>query len=194
VDASFDERLREDAEQAIGAHGEDLAREAIEAGGALIEGVTSSWESSHGTVRGVRVRLEVDAETLARLAEKPAAVDALQAAFAAAVAKRGPGEVLAELAVRWGVVEAARSSPYRGGLGRRRGERTADAAAGALEGYLAARGREEDAKAVTRAEVTEIAGRWRVVLATGDEQAAEGVDEAAQALFGEQAERVTTRR
>ena len=167
VDAEYDERLREDAARALGAHGDDLAREAIEAGGAAIEGVVSSWESSHGPVRGVRVRLEVGAEVIARLASRPAAMDALQAAFAAAVAKRGPGEVLAELAVRWGVVEAARSSPYRGGVGRRRGDKTPALARDALERYLAERGR----------------GRG-----------AEDVSEAERALFGEEAERVATRR
>ena len=194
MDAEYDERLREDAERALGAHGDDLAREAIEAGGAAIEGVVSSWESSHGPVRGVRVRLEVGAEVIARLAEKPAAVDALQAAFAAAVARRGPGELLAELAVRWGVVEAARAAPYRGGLGRRRGEKTAAGARIALEAYLVARGQGEDAGAIARATLRESAGAWQVVLALGDERALEGVADAARALFGPEGGRVTARK
>ncbi len=105
--------LRAAALEALGGDGDERAREAIEQGEMSIDAEVTAWESSRGTVRGHRVRLEVPAAVLAPVRASPAAMGALQSAFAVAIAAMGEGEALVDFEARVGAV-ARRESPYRG--------------------------------------------------------------------------------
>lgn len=74
-----------------------------------VERDVAAWESSSGPVRGHRVLLRLEPDLRARVDAAPSVVDALTAAFAAAVA--GPGEAMSELTITEGPREAR--SPYR---------------------------------------------------------------------------------
>jgi hypothetical protein len=106
------ESLRRAALDALGPHGDELARDALVHGAIDVTPGVARWEASSGHIEGHRVTLELDTERLARVRREPAVYDAVCAALAAAVAMR-PGESLFELAVH----PAARGmmeTPYRG--------------------------------------------------------------------------------
>lgn len=107
-----DAALRRLALEALGPFGDALAREALEHGGLWAER-EGGWEGTSGHVAGIRAVLVVDAETHARIAAHPAAVDAVVAAVAAAIA-HDPGCVLVDLALTAGAVRRGPAgSPYR---------------------------------------------------------------------------------
>lgn len=82
--------------------------------GALsVDAPVSSWESSEGTVVGVRVSLAAPAAELGGLRRAPGVLDALHAALARAVA-RTSGHALHTLRLTWdGTREAAVAHGYR---------------------------------------------------------------------------------
>jgi hypothetical protein len=106
------ESLRRAALDALGPHGNDLARDALVHGALEVTPGVARWEASAGPALGHRVTLVLDPGRLGGLRGAPAAHDSLCAALAAAVSTR-PRESLFELQLRTadpGLVE----SPYRG--------------------------------------------------------------------------------
>ncbi|MBX3228279.1 MAG: hypothetical protein KIT84_26345 [Labilithrix sp.] len=92
-----------------------LAREALENGVVEVERDVLGWNGTMGMVHGHLVVLWLDPDTCARVNAAPSVVDALTAAFAAAVASVA-GQALAELKVLSREMVARRSTPYRGRL------------------------------------------------------------------------------
>jgi glyoxylase-like metal-dependent hydrolase (beta-lactamase superfamily II) len=105
------ERLRLAALDALGPHGDELAREALEAGELSLEEAVSTWEASSGTVRGRRVALALPDALLARVRASFAAIDAMHAAVAAAIARDSERDALLDL--RLCERASKPGSPYR---------------------------------------------------------------------------------
>jgi hypothetical protein len=111
--ASADEHLRLRALEALGPHGEPLAREALERGAVSVEHDVLAWEGTQGTMHGHRIVVTLHADLHARVLASLAAVEGLEAALAAAMAERG-GQAVADVRVEVGAPDAPASSPYRG--------------------------------------------------------------------------------
>ncbi len=108
-----DELLRIRALEVLGPLGDELAREALEAGDVAIEHDVLAWEGSHGSMHAHRVVVSASAELSARVRASHAAMDALSAALAAAMAER-PGHSVADVRVEVGQRESAPpGGPYR---------------------------------------------------------------------------------
>ena len=110
-----DDRLRLRALEALGAFGDDVARDVLSSGAVAVEHDAMEWDGSSGHVRAHRVVVVVEAELHARFRASHAANDALAAALSSAMAER-PGEVVGHVDVVAGdpgVVPSA--GPYRGG-------------------------------------------------------------------------------
>lgn len=107
-----DDALRVRALAALGPHGDELAREALDAGVVFVEHDVLSWEGSHGTVHGHRVIVALPHELRARTLANHAAQGSLEAALAAAMAERG-GHSVVDVVTEIGAPVAAPSSPYR---------------------------------------------------------------------------------
>lgn len=107
-----DAALRRLALDALGPLGDPRAREALEQGAAEVEPGVATWEGSHGTVMAHRVTLVLPEELHARVAESPAVLDALAAAFAGAIST--PLTTLYDFRVRVGRSSTMRGTgPYR---------------------------------------------------------------------------------
>jgi hypothetical protein len=111
---SEDEGLRLLALEQLGDHAPALARSALEAGVVELDLDVLSWEGSSGVVHAHRVLLELEPELAARVRDSPSVMDALTAAFAAAVS-RAQGNALAAIEVV-PTGTRPRASPYRGRL------------------------------------------------------------------------------
>jgi hypothetical protein len=106
------EALRRAGLDALGAMGDELARDALMHGSIEVAPAVAHWESSAGRVVGHRVTLGLDEARLARIRLDPAIYDAICAALAAAVATQ-PGESLFELQLG-PAAEGLTPTPYRG--------------------------------------------------------------------------------
>ncbi len=93
------------------------AREALERAEVIFDEAVRTWTASHGTMRGHRVRVRVDAHTLGALRAHPGSEDAMQAAFARAIATSPDGS-LAEFNVEWSGAVATVTTTYRGEVRR----------------------------------------------------------------------------
>jgi hypothetical protein len=109
------EELRAAVLDALSEFVDERAREALVHGEVAIAPAVATWEASQGRVQGHRVTLALDARRLGVVRAAPAVVDALHAAFAAAVAGR-KGEALLGLELRW-ARGRARAVPAGRGLG-----------------------------------------------------------------------------
>ena len=107
--------LARDALAALAAHGDPRARECLAHAAAVLEPGVRRWTASGGDVHGHRVRLRVDARALGLLHGHPAAADALQTAFARAVAAHA-GQSLADFRLEWSGAVATVVTTYRGEL------------------------------------------------------------------------------
>jgi len=105
------ERLRALALERLGPYAPALAREALEAGEVEVVEDVLGWQGSLGQVRAHRVVVATEPGLAARVASSPFAIDALTAAFAAAIV--GTGASLAELVVTPRPIRATKG-PYRG--------------------------------------------------------------------------------
>jgi hypothetical protein len=108
-----DDALRVRALDALGPLGENLAREALEAGAVLVEHDVLAWEGSHGTMHGHRVVVAVPSELRARVEAMHAAMDSLAAALAAAMSERGGHSVADVRLASAPRVAPSSGSPYR---------------------------------------------------------------------------------
>jgi hypothetical protein len=179
-----DDLLRREALQAVGPHGDPRASAALEQGAVTSE-VVWAWEETRGRMSGREVTLLLPVQALAPIALNPSAHDALERAFAIAVATLDPGESLVGLRLRWAPV-TIHEGGYRDAPQPRVGERTVSALRSALGDYLRAVG-SVHADAATRAHV-EVAGeRFTVVLHPSDRAAREDVERALSTLLGEAA-------
>jgi hypothetical protein len=106
------EELRRTALEALGAHGDQRAIDALRSAVLAITPGAARWHSSSGPVQAHRVTLGLEAGCLGRLRAAPATVDALGAALAAAIA-RWPGETLLELVLRWAPGTSPLAAGYR---------------------------------------------------------------------------------
>jgi len=91
----------------------ELARDALESGEVVTEPAVLAWEGSLGRLEADRVSLGVTPELAAALRARPAVVDVLTQAIAAAVAE-APGRSLAELRIEPRAPARPREGPYRG--------------------------------------------------------------------------------
>ena len=108
----LDEPLRIRALEVLGALGDVLAHETLEACAIAVEHDVRTWESSHGTVRAHRVVVRVPAELYARVAANHPARDSLAAALSAAMSERG-GHSVADVRIELGARESSPGGPYR---------------------------------------------------------------------------------
>jgi len=106
------ESLRRAALDALGPHGDELARDVLAHAAIEVTPGVARWEGSAGRVEGHRIALGVDDGRLLRIRSEPAAFDAICAAIAAAVATH-PGESLFELDV-CPEAPGMLQTPYRG--------------------------------------------------------------------------------
>lgn len=104
--------LRPRALEVLGPLGDGLAREVIEAADIAVVPGVASWEGSHGRVRADRIILTIPTELHEAALRRPAARQALEAAFAAAVAEQ-PHTSLYELVLEAGLPERGKGGPYR---------------------------------------------------------------------------------
>jgi hypothetical protein len=108
-----DAQLRLRALEVLGPEGQEIARDALEGGALEVEHDVSSWEGTAGTVRGHRVHVIMDAETLGRVAASMMAQDALSYVIAAALAERH-NEALYDLRYEAGDIPSSPGGgPYR---------------------------------------------------------------------------------
>ena len=107
-----DDGLRRRALEALGPLGDPLAREALEQGAVVVEGDAVMWEGTHGTMRGHRIVVILDADLLARANASHAARDAMTAALAAAMAEQA-GHAVSDVRLEVGDSAPRASSPYR---------------------------------------------------------------------------------
>ncbi|MBX3191553.1 MAG: hypothetical protein KF819_31455 [Labilithrix sp.] len=112
---TLDEPLRVRALETLGPHGDALARTALETGDVSVEHGVLAWEGSHGQVTAHRVIVVVEGELYDAIMDKPATLDGLSQALAAAMAER-PGHSVADVRVEPGDPDrAGGSGPYRVG-------------------------------------------------------------------------------
>ena len=109
---AIDEPLRLRALEVLGAHGEMLARRALETGSVEVEQDVLEWEGSHGTVHAHRVFVTVARDVHPLLVESHAARDALSAALSAAMAERA-GHAVADVRIELQDGERTSLGPYR---------------------------------------------------------------------------------
>ena len=112
TERGVDEPLRLRALEVLGAHGEELARSALETGTVEVEHDVLEWEGSHGTVHAHRVFVTVARDVHALLTSSHAAMDALSAALSAATAER-VGHAVADVRIEPGDGRRATLAPYR---------------------------------------------------------------------------------
>lgn len=120
-------------QDALAALGDARAREALERAEVILDEGVRTWTASHGTMRGHRVRVRVDARTLGALRAHPGSEDAMQAAFARAIAA-SPDESLAEFFTEWNGAVATVVTTYRGDVLRAGAVALGDAVCAYLEG------------------------------------------------------------
>jgi hypothetical protein len=112
------EELRRAALEALGEHGDERAREVLRRATLVVGGERASaplWRRSvprPAPWEGSSVTLAVDAGTLGMLRTTPAVVDALNVAFAAAIALE-PGRRLVDFALRWSTGRPVTPTAYR---------------------------------------------------------------------------------
>jgi hypothetical protein len=94
------EELRRAAQEALGAHADERAIDALRHCAVSVTPGAARWNASAGPIEAHVVTLALDARRLGRLRAVPAIVDALCAAVAGAIGMRA-GETLLELVLRW---------------------------------------------------------------------------------------------
>lgn len=167
--------LRDGALEALGAHGDPRSRDVLARALIAIDHNAERWVASEGVVHAHRVTLGVDARTLARLDHPPAVRDAVEAALAAAIARR-PGEALLDVRPYWALEDAAEAEGYRGGgQGTPVARDDAEVVGRALVAYLRAAGEEAVAERMARGSVelsrTRECVRATLLLAREDDRA-----------------------
>jgi hypothetical protein len=111
-----DELLRRRALELTGEHGDETARDALDAGMLEVERDVTEWDGSHGKVHGHRVWVVVPPDLIGGVAASLSAQEALTWAISAALSER-LGEALFD--VRYeaatGPISRADGGPYRSG-------------------------------------------------------------------------------
>jgi len=120
-------------QDALAALGDARAGEALARAEVILDEGVRTWTASHGTMRGHRVRVRVDAWTLGALRAHPGSEDVMQAAFARAIAA-SPDESLAEFTTEWSGAVATVVTTYRGDVLRAGEAALGDAVCAYLEG------------------------------------------------------------
>jgi hypothetical protein len=110
----YGDRIRRRALVALGAFGDEGARQALEQGRIEMHLDVASWEGSRATVHGHRAVLLVPKAVHALVARVPAAEDALAAALAVAVAE-DEGSALYDWRCEVDPEGSQIGSPYRSG-------------------------------------------------------------------------------
>jgi hypothetical protein len=178
-------QLVQDALIALGPYGDPRAREALVHATVTLEPDVRRWTASEGTVHGHRVRVYVDARTLGVVRAHPAVEDALQTAFARAIAAF-PGQSLVDFVIEWNGVVVTQLTTYRGEVLR---SDTNDLA-GALVAYLEGAGEREVARRLAALDVARV-GDAVVIAGAVDGPTLAVLRGATKALLGERV-RVTS--